>query len=213
MRLIKRIFKIVLYILIITLAFIVVCNIWIIASTESKVYQSVEGLPERKIALVLGTSKRLVDGTPNPFFHHRIKKAAELYKKGKVKHFILSGDNETRYYNEPLDMKKALINLGVPEKAITLDYAGLRTLDSIVRCKEVFGQDEVIIITQKFHIYRALFISQFFQLDALGLEADGVPVGQSIKVVIRELLARPKAIIDLYVLNNASSARKVKKAP
>gem|GEM_PF-4345032 len=97
--------------------------------------------------------------------------AAELYKQGKIVHFIVSGDNRTRYYNEPLEMQKALVKLGVPIAAITLDYAGLRTLDSIVRCKEIFGQDNITIITQPFHSYRALFISDYYDVNAVALVA------------------------------------------
>ena len=98
-------------------------------------------------------------GSPNPFFEKRIETAAELYRIGKIDHFILSGDNRSMYYNEPMAMLKALLKKGVPASAITLDYAGLRTLDSIVRCKQIFGQNKIIIITQPFHSYRALFIS------------------------------------------------------
>ena len=116
------------------------CNIWIIQSTQQRVYEDVATVPHNKVALVLGTSSRLVGGKPNPFFVNRMAKAAELYKQKKVEHFILSGDNRTIYYNEPETMRDALIALGVPDSIITLDYAGIRTFDSIVRSKEIFGR-------------------------------------------------------------------------
>src|SRR5688572_16479616 len=175
------------------------CNIWIVKSTEGNVYSDLEQLPDHRIALVLGTSYRSVGGGPNPFFQNRIEMAATLYSMGKIDHFILSGDNSTKYYNEPLEMKKALIKKGVPEKAITLDYAGLRTLDSVVRSKKIFGQNKITIITQPFHSYRALFISRYYDMDAVAMVAEDPEIEQTFKVRIREYLARTKAVLDLYI--------------
>jgi len=175
------------------------CNIWIVKSTEGNVYSDLEQLPDHRIALVLGTSYRSVGGGPNPFFQNRIEMAATLYSMGKIDHFILSGDNSTKYYNEPLEMKKALIKKGVPEKAITLDYAGLRTLDSVVRSKKIFGQNKITIITQPFHSYRALFISRYYDMDAVAMVAEDPELEQTFKVRLREYFARTKAVLDLYI--------------
>jgi SanA protein len=182
------------------LIFISGCNIWIVKSTENRVYWDIRLLPEHRIGLVLGTSHRSVGGGPNPFFQKRIEMAAALYALGKIDHFILSGDNRTIYYNEPIEMQKALIRRGVPASAITLDYAGLRTLDSVVRSKKIFGQNEITIITQPFHSYRAVFISRFYDMDAVAMVADDPQLDQTFKVRIREYLARAKAVLDLYVL-------------
>jgi SanA protein len=171
-----------------------------VLSTQSKVLDDQKLLREGGVALVLGTSHRMISGVPNPFFANRIATAADLYKNGKVVHFILSGDNSTRYYNEPMEMKKALMNLGVPASAITLDHAGLRTLDSIVRCKEIFEQSNIIIITQPFHSYRALFISNYYHMDAVALVAQEPTQEISLQIYVREYFARAKAILDLYVL-------------
>lgn len=187
------------YSILILLLCVVLANIWVIKSTEANVYSDHRLLPDNKIALVLGTSQKLVNGLPNPFFDNRILTAAALYHEGKVDHFILSGDNRTRYYNEPLAMKKALMKEGVPDSAITLDYAGLRTLDSVVRSKEIFGQNKIIIITQPFHSYRALFISRYYNIDAVALVAKD-PGQESSKVYFREYFARAKAVLDLYIL-------------
>ena len=176
-----------------------VCNIWIVKSTEADVYSSLDDLPDHRVALVLGTSYRSVGGGPNPFFQNRIEMAAMLYSMGKVDHFILSGDNSTRYYNEPLEMRKALISKGVPSSAITLDYAGLRTLDSVVRSKKIFGQNKILIITQPFHSYRALFISRYYKMDAVAMVAEDPDLEQTFKVRLREYLARTKAVLDLYI--------------
>ena len=175
------------------------CNIWIVKSTEDKVYSDLTLLPDHRIALVLGTSHRSAGGGPNPFFQNRMEMAARLYAMGKIDHFILSGDNSTRYYNEPAEMKKSLIRKGVPASAITLDYAGLRTLDSVVRSKKIFGQDKITIITQPFHSYRALFISRYYDMDAVAMVADDPELDQTFKVRLREYFARTKAVLDLYI--------------
>lgn len=175
-------------------------NVWIVLTTQDKVVNDIELLPKGGVALVLGTSKRVQSGEPNPYFQYRMEAAANLYKQGVARHIILSGDNATKYYNEPQDMQNALVALGVPKEATTLDYAGLRTLDSIIRCKEIFGQDEVIIVTQKFHSYRALYISNFYQMNAVAYVAENVSMERSFQVLFREVLARPKAILDLYIL-------------
>ena len=188
-----------LFVLVIVLA----TNLWVVRSTKSLVLTDYKLLPDSGVALVLGTSHRLVNGSPNPFFHNRMATAAELYKEGKIVHFIVSGDNRTKYYNEPIEMQKALIKLGVPAEAITLDYAGLRTLDSIVRCKEIFGQTNITIITQPFHSYRALFISRYFHVDAVALVANEPNQEDALRVYGREDLARTKAILDLYILGTS----------
>lgn len=176
------------------------CNIWVILSTTSQVYSEIRDVPDRDVALVLGTSKRFADGRPNTYFKNRIEAAARLYKEGKVKHLILSGDNRTQYYNEPRDMQNALMERGIPDTAITLDYAGLRTLDSVVRSKKVFGQEDVVVVTQKFHSYRAVFIGDYYHINTIAYTAEDVPFRESFNILFREFLARPMAVLDLYVL-------------
>ncbi|HEX8059428.1 MAG TPA: ElyC/SanA/YdcF family protein [Cyclobacteriaceae bacterium] len=183
----------------ILLLFIV--NLWVVNSTADKVYSNTETIPAHEVAVVLGTSARVGRGQPNPFFETRIKTAAELYHAGKVKYFILSGDNRTKYYNEPEAMKQALIKSGVPDSVITLDYAGLRTLDTIVRCKEIFGQDTITIITQSFHCNRALFISKYYNMNAVAVMTDDVK--SSSRVEVREYFARARAVLDLYVFKTS----------
>lgn len=200
MRRLKRISFTILFVF---LAFLIVCNVWIVNSTQDKVYSDITKLPDHRIALVLGTSHKTVGGGANPFFEKRMETAAELYRLGKIDHFILSGDNRSRYYNEPIEMRKALLKRGVPATAITLDYAGLRTLDSIVRCKEIFGQGKITVITQSFHSYRALFISEYYEMDAVAMVADEPVLEDSFKVRFREYFARMKAVLDLYVLKTA----------
>jgi SanA protein len=181
---------------------LVVVNGWVVISTKNRVHDNYKNLPDSSVVLVLGTSSKLTGGNPNPYFEDRIQAAAKLFKLGKAKQFLLSGDNRTMYYNEPVEMRKALIKAGVPANAITLDYAGLRTLDSIVRCKEIFGQNKVVIVTQPFHCYRAVFISNFYQMDVVAWHTD-TRIGGSNKLQFREYFARAKAVLDLYVFKTA----------
>jgi SanA protein len=178
-------------------------NWWVIRSTSSGIYSNYETIPSNPVGLVLGTSSRRADGSPNPFFHNRMEAAAQLYRLGKIGHIIVSGDNRSRFYNEPMEMQRALVKLGVPEAAITLDYAGLRTLDSVVRSKEIFGQDHITIITQPFHSYRALFISRYYNIEAVALVANEPGDDPAVSVYVREYFARAKAVLDLYVLKTS----------
>lgn len=187
-------------VLVLGILFFCITNIWVVSSTKDQVLSAYDKLPDHRVALVLGTSHKTTAGLPNQFFEKRMDTAAELYKVGKIDHFILSGDNRSKFYNEPVEMRKALIARGVPTSAITLDFAGLRTLDSVVRSKEVFGQDKIIIITQPFHSYRALFISQYYNIEAVAVVASDPDLEISFKVRIREYFARTKAVLDLYVL-------------
>jgi SanA protein len=125
---------------------------------------------------------------------------ARLWKEGKVKYLVLSGNNDSEYYNEPADMQRALEKLGVPASVMTLDYAGYRTFDSVVRCKEVFNQEKITIISQNFHNTRALFIGNHEGIEAIAFAAQDVPDGYSLRTLVREYLARPYAILDVYLL-------------
>ena len=176
------------------------CNFWVVRRTELYVYASPDTLAARPTGLVLGTSRRVRNGSENLFFKHRIEAATRLYQLGKVRHLILSGDNSSRYYNEPADMKTALLQRGVPESAMTLDYAGQNTLQSVVRCHALYNQDSVVVISQAFHGERAVFIARHYRFPFVAYAAEDVPWQQSLPVRFREWLARPKALLDIYVL-------------
>ncbi len=184
------------------IGFVLFSNWIIISSAKKSIYSTVSETPEgNKVALLLGTSRYTVRGTTNLYFKYRIKAASELYHLGKIKHIIVSGDNSLKEYNEPKHMQQALIQKGVPKSAITLDYAGFRTLDSVVRGKKVFGQNKFIVISQKFHVERALFIANKYGIDAIGFAAVDPPGKYSIKTKVREVFAKTKAVIDLYIIN------------
>ncbi len=194
---IKRIF-ILLLILGLT---ILSCNYWIIKSTRQQLFSEVNAIKKNDVAILLGASKKSRNGNENLFFKYRIAAAAELYKAGKIKHIIVSGDNHKKEYDEATDMRDALMLQGVPDSCITLDYAGFRTLDSMVRCLKVFGQKNVTIISQEFHNQRAVFISNYYGMDAVAFNAKDVPNQFSVKTRIREYFAKSKAVLDLYILH------------
>ena len=177
--------------------FVFFTNLWVIYASKDRIY-AIEDATPNDVALVLGTSKRTSSGGENRFFKERMTTAAALHKNGVIKHILVSGDNGSNYYNEPIDMLNALGDLNIPDSAVSLDYAGFRTLDSVVRSKEVFGQQKLTIITQQFHCYRSLFIADFFGIEAVAVSADdGGPIGNSL--AFREVIARTVAVLDLYV--------------
>ena len=182
------------------LLLVVGCNIWINQQTKSRIYSDVEQIQPKKVALVLGANKYVAGGQINLFFRFRMEAAAKLYHAHKVQHILVSGDNGTRAYNEPIAMQKYLIDLGVPEEAITLDYAGFRTLDSVVRAHKVFQQNDFIIVSQAFHNKRALFIADYYHIKAVGFNAQDVARARSFKTRVREYFAKVKAVLDLYLL-------------
>ncbi|MET3128776.1 SanA protein [Arcicella rosea] len=198
---VKWFFKGIIALIFFALIGILMCNIWIVYSTDDRNYYSLDKLPSNDVGLVLGTSKAVLGGKTNLFYKYRMEAAARLYKEGKVKFLILSGNHDSVFYNEPNDMKKSLMRLGVPENVLILDYAGYRTYDSIIRCKEVFNQRKFTIISQPTHNARALFLANNLGLDAVAFAAQDVQSGY--KTYFREYLARPKAILDVYVLDRA----------
>jgi SanA protein len=146
---------------------------------------------------LLGTGKLIDKGRVNRHFVQRIDAAAALYRAGKVKRLILSGD---KGYDEPMEMKRALLQRGVPESALVLDNFGSRTLDSVVRARDVFKCSRLTIISERFHDFRALFLSRYFGIDAVAFAPDDLSVRWMVRPTAREYLARVKAVLDLYVL-------------
>ena len=164
------------------------------------VYTRIEEVPAREYGLLLGTSRVVRGGFLNEYFYRRIRAAVRLYKAGRVKKIIVSGDNRRKGYNEPRDMKEALMAEGVPEETILMDFAGFRTLDSVVRARNVFGVTTFTVISQKFHCERAVYLARAKELDAVGFAAEEVPARFRFKNFFREPLARVKAFLDLHLL-------------
>jgi SanA protein len=180
---------------------VIVARIVVARASEDRLYSDVSLIPYRRVGLVLGCPKKLYGGWPNPFFENRMAAAAALYHNKKVDYLVVSGDNHIQGYDEPTDMKKALIEKGVPADRIYLDYAGFRTLDSVVRAKEIFGQNTVTIVSQGFHNQRAIFLAQHHGIDAIGFDAADVRPQYAFKTLLREQFAKVKALLDVYVFH------------
>lgn len=179
------------------LGFILYSNIRIDRYAKGRLYDTVSAVPHYHTALVLGTSPIGRNGGPNLYFLSRIDATAKLYEAGKIDRILVSGDNRKVEYNEPEEMKKALVDKGIPEEVIFLDYAGFRTFDSVVRAKEVFGQSEFIVVSQRFHNERAVFIAGKKGIKAAGFNAADVRASYGFITHVREWGARCKVFIDL----------------
>ncbi|SDS03163.1 SanA/YdcF family protein [Winogradskyella sediminis] len=165
---------------------------WISFKAKGLTYDDIDTIPKNNVGLVLGASKWAPSGSINLFYKHRVDAAVALYKAGKIDYILVSGDNGRKDYDEPTDFKNDLVANGIPAEHIFLDYAGFRTLDSIVRAKKIFGQNAITIISQKFHNERAIYIAQHNDIDAVAYNAKDV-----YKTPPREYLARTKARLDL----------------
>ena len=172
-------------------------------ASKNHVFASAEEVPTQRVGLVLGCVRYFNDGRENLFFRKRIERACELYNEGKVQYLLVSGDNSRKDYDEATDMRNALVELGVPDEAIYSDFAGFSTLDSVVRAKKVFGQTEFVVISQEFHVRRAIYIGRQNDMDVVGAPAEDIGGRYGIRTHLREYLARVKMVLDVHVFNRA----------
>lgn len=176
------------------------CYYYVKQTTKDRLYTSVEEIPANRVGVLLGTSPiSRYTQKRNPYYTYRIEAAVKLYKSGKVKRILISGDNRRKNYNEPDMMKADLVAAGIPANHIYCDYAGFRTLDSVVRAKKVFGLDAFTIISQRFHNERALALAKWQGIDAIGYNARTIKLKKGMKVQIREILARTKMVLDMVI--------------
>lgn len=196
MKLRKKI-KIGLLLLCLPLLMVLVSNYSIESYAKGKTYSDVTLIKKNKVGLVLGTAKILQNGRLNLYFKYRIEATVALYKEGKIAFVLVSGDNSTKSYDEPTDFKEELVKRGIPPEKIFLDYAGFRTLDSVIRAKEIFGQEQITIISQQFHNERAIYLAEKNDIEAIGFNARNVSRRYGFKVQIREYLARTKVFLDI----------------
>ncbi|MFA5517758.1 MAG: ElyC/SanA/YdcF family protein [Spirochaetota bacterium] len=195
-RAIKRL----LYFFIFVIILIITPDIYITVYSSVYIFNDINKVPFNKCGLLPGTSKYRPEGGVNPYFTQRLDAAAQLYKSGKIQYIIASGDNREVYYNEPKVMIASLVERGVPEDKIIPDYAGFRTLDSVVRAKDVFEQNSITLISQKFHNERGVYIGRKHGMDVVGFNAANSYEPGSIKIRIREVFARIKALIDIHII-------------
>jgi len=175
------------------------CNWRVNRISEDYVFRKLVDVEPVKVGLLLGTSSKLRSGLPNAYFENRIQATLDLFNSGKIKHVLISGDNGVKNYNEPQDMKDRLIAGGIPISAITLDYAGFDTYDSMIRAKKVFGQRKFLVISQEFHVRRAVFIAHSFDIDACGFAAADVNSYGGFRTKLRERFARVKAYFEVML--------------
>lgn len=178
---------------------IFMAHFYINYKAKDKLYNDVNAIPKNQVGLLLGTSKYTSNNTINLYYKYRLEAAYLLYKNKKVERILISGDNSTSYYDEPSTFKQDLINLGIPEDKIILDYAGFRTLDSVIRANKIFGLDSFTIISQKFHNQRAIYLAQHYNLNVIAFNAKDVKRRYGLRTKAREYLARTKAIIDVII--------------
>ena len=200
MKLILKVFYISAIIVLSCIVFIAAVDLYIGRFSAPYLFDDYNKIPENKCGLLLGTSKYTIHGTINQYFSTRLDAAAKLYHSGRVKYIIASGDNSEIYYNEPRQMAEGLKKRGIPMEKIFLDYAGFRTLDSIVRGKEIFGQNSVTVISQKFHNERAVYIGRTYGISVIGFNAEDNEYTTNPMVRLREIFARFKAFIDVNII-------------
>ena len=194
-----KIFALILFIIGLLCALLIAWTNHIVTKTGNKyIYSSIDSIPHNHCGLVLGTSKYIWNGKKNTYYSNRIKAAVDLYTNKKIDYIIVSGDNRNVNYNEPITMYNDLILAGIPQERIILDYAGFRTLDSVVRAKEIFGQSQFTIISQSFHNQRALYIARERGIEAIAFNAPEVDGILTLRVQLRELAARLLLFVDQF---------------
>jgi SanA protein len=193
--------KLACFILLSLLLIIGAAEVYTNAMANAYCHQSPADCRQGDVGLVLGCSKLFSKGKPSPYFEGRINAASRLWKSGKLRCIIVSGDHREKYYNEPRDMKQALIKRGVPEHAIVCDFAGLRTYDSVYRARHIFGASSITIISQGYHVKRAVATARQLGIDAEGFCAAPIAFNRPtlIRQFLRERAARVAMVFDLII--------------
>jgi SanA protein len=198
-KILRRAIMIFLAGLAVVVAFVAWANFAAVMAGSGRLYNDLAEVPDGRVGLVFGCGDR-IGGRENLYFRYRIDAAAELWHAGKVTSLIVSGDNRTKYYNEPERMRRALVADGVPDDRIVGDFAGLRTLDSVVRAREIFGVEKVTFVSQRFQNERAAYLAKANGLDFVGYNARDVSGQGGLKTKLREIGARVKMWLDVRVL-------------
>ncbi|MFO7998546.1 MAG: ElyC/SanA/YdcF family protein [Bacteroidales bacterium] len=198
-RCISTLTRVLIALLLLPLLLLFISNQVIRIASDGYLYDSTELIPYNRVGLVLGTSHRVRGGGPNPYFHNRMEAAARLYQSGKVSYLLVSGDNRTQWYNEPQQMRQELMKLGVPDSIIYLDFSGLRTFDSVIRCHKVFGQERFTVISQRFHNQRAVYIARQYGLEAVAYNASDVDGIGGSNIMFREWFAKTNVFLDMIL--------------
>ena len=195
----KPLYWFLLVLILIGLSVVVGCQITVTSAAKGRMYSDVDAIPHREVGLLLGTSPKGRSGRPNQFFHRRIDAAVALYDAGKIDRIIISGAKHSEEYDEPEAMRAELLRCGVPDSILTLDGEGFRTINSVVRAKEVFGTDSLTIISQRFHNERTLFLAKHLGTDAIAYNAANTSSRKwKLMMMGRECFARVKAVYEMF---------------
>lgn len=197
----RRRWKLLTFLLLIAVVPPVAADAYVSSVAAQHVYRELDQVPPRRVALVLGTAKYAPSGNANLFYARRIQAALDLYETGTVTRILVSGDNSREGYDEPTFMMEDLVALGVPEDHIERDFAGFRTLDSVMRAKKVFQLEGFVAVSQEFHCLRAVYLAREAGLDAVGYCAQDVGGATGLKIRLREIAARAQAVLDIRVLD------------
>jgi SanA protein len=181
----------------ITLATMFLSDNLVVSRSANFVFDDIQNVPYNKVGVLLGTSKYTSRNYRNQYFDNRIKAAVSLFHAGKIDFILISGDNQYAYYNEPQMMLDDLLAQGIPREKIFLDYAGFRTLDSVIRAKKIFGLKRFTVISQRFHNERAIYIAQNNNMEVVGYNAQDVNKKYGFKTNVREKFARVKVVLDI----------------
>ena len=204
MNTIKRVIWGIIAIMITIIIVIVGCYFIVWNNSNSKTFDNIGDVPYNEVGILLGTSPRVANGNPNFYYINRITATADLYKAGKINRIIASGGDYSQRasggYNELIAMRDSLVIRGVPDSVIILDYDGTRTLNSIVKAKEIYGIDRFTIISQEYHNERAIFLASLNGIDAVGYNAKPSHIKiKRIKNEGREFFARVKLFVDVIL--------------
>lgn len=194
---IKKIIKNILCTIIILVVLFFTFDMYVSISSNKKIYQDLNSLPNRDYGVLLGTSKYTKNGKINVFYKNRIDAAKDILINDKISRIIASGDNRNFRYNEPMKMQQDLVKSGISEDRVIIDPDGFRTLYSMLNIAKKYNIKEAIIVSQRFHLQRAIFIGKFLGLELIGYEAKNVSGMANIKIQVRERGARLKMIFDI----------------
>ncbi len=177
----------------------VAANLWMLGRTQARIEHELPLCAAERVGIVFGTSHWTRSGVRNPYFDARMSASARLLRLGRVDHLLLSGDNRTLSYNEPATMWRDLRGREVADADMTLDYAGFSTFDTLARARDVFGVERALLVTQAWHLPRALFIAEALGIEARGCAVASRSVAGVWRLQAREWVARVATLGDLYL--------------
>ncbi len=189
------------YEIIIVFLAIILINVYVLSFSVLQYFSHIKDMEPTEVGMVFGASVR-PDGTPSKILQDRLNTAVIFYKQDKIQKILVSGDNSSHHYNEPVAMKNFLLEMWIPKEDIYLDYAGFDTYDSLYRARDIFGVDELVIFTQGFHLHRAIYIAKRLGIDITGVTTDLSKYRDSNRNSLREVFARVKAFFEVEILRS-----------